>query len=142
MRRAIALASLLAFGIGAAVAQADVISQRKDQLNAMQDFYAPFVRMLRGEIAFDLARTQAGLRIIQANAKTLPALFPETSKTGNTKALPAIWENKTKFDALFVRLDAEASAAQATIKDEASFKAEVGKVLGTCTACHREFRGR
>jgi cytochrome c556 len=33
-----------------------------------------------------------------------------------------------------------AKAAEASIKDEASFKTEWPKVVGNCGGCHKEFR--
>jgi cytochrome c556 len=141
MRRAVVLASLLAIGATAAVAQSAAIAQRKEQFKAMGGAAGPIGKMLRGEDAFDLAKVQAGLKTIADNNKTVAKLFPDDSKAGGeTKALPAIWENKAKFDAIFVKLDGDVANAIAKIKDEASFKAEMPKVLGNCGACHNEFR--
>lgn len=142
MRRALILASVLAVGVGAAFAQSAAIGQRKEQFKAMGGGAGPIGKMLRGEDAFDLAKVQSGLKAIQANAKTLPALFPDDSKTGDTKALPAIWENKAKFNGIFAKLDADATAALAAIKDEATLKSEMPKVLGNCGACHTDFRAK
>jgi cytochrome c556 len=142
MRRAIVLATLFAVGIGAAYAQSAAIGQRKEQFKAMAGGAGPIGKMLRGEEAFNLATVQTGLRAIQANAKTLPGLFPDDSKTGDTKALPLIWENKAKFTGIFTKLEADATAALAAIKDEATMKTEMPKVLGNCGACHQEFRAR
>ena len=44
----------------------------------------------------------------------MPALFPDDSKTGgDTAALPAIWENKSDFDARFAAFGKDAAAALA-----------------------------
>ncbi len=142
MRRAVVIASLLAIGTGAAFAQSAAIGQRKDQFKAMGGGAGPIGKMLRGEDAFDLAKVQAGLRVIQANAKTLPTLFPDDSKAGDTKALPAIWEDKAKFNGYFAKLEADATAALAAIKDEATMKTEMPKVLGNCGTCHNDFRAK
>jgi cytochrome c556 len=142
MRRALVLVSLLALGAGVAFAQGSAIDQRKEQLKAMGAVAGPIGKMLRGEADFDLAKVQAGLKVIEANVKTLPALFPDESKTGDTKALPAIWENKKAFNDLFAKLGADAAAAGKVIKDEASFKAEMPKVLGDCGTCHKEYKAK
>jgi cytochrome c556 len=141
MRRAVVLASLLALGTGFAVAQnVDVIKERKELFKAMGGAAGPMGKMLRGEEAFDLAKVQAGLKVIGDSTPKVAKLFPADSQTGGeTKALPAIWADKTRFDALFPKLVADAGAAAAAIKDEASFKAEVGKVLANCGGCHKEF---
>jgi cytochrome c556 len=142
MRRVIILSAVLAVGAGAAFAQSAAIGQRKDQFKAMGAGAGPIGKMLRGEDAFDLAKVQAGLKVIQANAKTLPGLFPDDSKTGDTKALPSIWENKAKFTAIFAKLEGDATSALAAIKDEATLKSEMPKVLGNCGACHTDFRAK
>lgn len=141
MRRILVLASFLALGVGGAVAQ-DAIAARKALFKEMGAAAGPIGKMLRGEDAFDLAKVKAGLDLLGKNAKALPANFPENSKTGDTKALPVIWDNKPKFEGLFAKLASDAAAASAAIKDEASFKAEMGKVLGNCGACHNDFRAK
>lgn len=142
MRRALVLVSLLAIGVGTAVAQSGAIDQRKAQFKGMGGAAGGIARIMRGEEAFDLAKVQTGLKTIQANAKTLPTLFPDDSKTGDTKALPAIWDNKAKFTGYFTKLEADATAALAAIKDDASLKTEMPKVLANCGTCHNEFRAK
>lgn len=142
MRRAVVLASLLALGTGMAVAQnLDVIKQRKELFKAMGGGAGPMGKMLRGEEAFDLTKVQAGLKAIGENNPKVAKLFPADSKEGGeTKALPAIWTDKAKFDAIFTKLDADLAALGPAIKDEASFKANAPKILGNCGACHNDFR--
>ena len=71
----------------------------------------------------------------------LKTLFPDHSKTGgNTEALPLIWEKKDTFLQILQQLEASAAAAQTAIKDEATFRAEWGKVSANCRACHKVFR--
>ena len=38
------------------------------------------------------------------------------------------------------KLEADAKAASAAITYEASFKANIGKVLGNCKGCHDDYR--
>ena len=73
-----------------------------------------------------------------------PALFPPDSKTGDTNALPVIWDddNMADLDARFKKLGADATAALATIKDEASFKATMPGVLKNCGACHEKYQAK
>ena len=61
---------------------------------------------------------------------------------GKTEALPVIWEKKAEFEAGYTKISADADAAAGAIKDEASLKAEMPKVLGNCGSCHRNFRAR
>ena len=47
---------------------------------------------------------------------------------------------KADLLARFDKMGADAKAAGATIKDEASFKAEWPKVASNCGGCHKEYR--
>lgn len=142
MRCITVLATFLAFGAGAVLAQSNVIDQRKAEMKAMGGAAGSISKMMKGEEAFDLAKVKTGLETLAKSAKASVALYPAESKTGDTKALPAIWDNKAKFDGLFAKLEADANTALAAIKDEASFKAEAGKVFANCGGCHTDFRAK
>lgn len=141
MKRTIFVAGLLAIGVTAAIAQSDVVEQRQNLMKQMGAQTRPIGGMLRGQEPFDLAKVQAGLKVFSENAEKAATLFPESSKDApKTEALPAIWENKAKFDSIMTKLSQDAKTAMASIKDEASFKAEMPKVLQNCGACHNDFR--
>ena len=72
-------------------------------------------------------------------AKTL---WPDSSKAGDTAALPAIWENKADFDAKLAKFSADAKAAEAKVTDLDSFKAQMGEVGKNCGGCHNTYRKR
>lgn len=139
-------ATILAVAVlatGAAIAQNDPIAQRKAILKDIGDATKPIAAMLKGEAAYDNAAVQKSLATIADGSKKLPALFPDNSKTGgDTAALPKIWEDKATFDDLFAKLAAAATAAQGTIKDEASLKTNIRGVLGNCKSCHDDFRAK
>lgn len=137
--RPISLAGLALVALVGAAA-ADAISDRQTILKGFGDDTRPLGAMLKGEAAFDLAKVKVALAAYTAGAPKLPALFPAGSATGKTEASPKIWTDKAKFDGLFAKLEGDAKAAAAAITDEASFKANIGKVLGNCKACHDEFR--
>jgi cytochrome c556 len=141
MKRTIFVASLLALGVTAAIAQSNVVEQRQALMKEMGAQTRPIGAMMRGQEPFDLAKVQAGLKVFAENPKKFVTLFPESSKNAEkTEALPTIWENKAKFEATGNKLSQDAQTAMTTIKDEASFKAEMPKVLQNCGACHNEFR--
>lgn len=124
----------------AVMAQSDVVKQRQAILKEFGDLTKPVGGMLRGNTAFDLAAVQKALDAYTKGGKELPALFPAGSDTGDTGALPAIWQDKAKFDGLFAKLASDATAARAAITDEASFKANFPGVIRTCGTCHDSFR--
>ena len=138
------LAVLAAVAVGATTVLAQnltPIQERKAAFKAMAGANKEPGGMLKGDVPFDAAKVQATLTVFQAQAAKLKDLFPDDSKTGgDTEALPAIWEKKADFNARMDKFAADAKAAAAAIKDEASFKAEMPKVLGNCGACHKEYR--
>jgi cytochrome c556 len=125
----------------AASAQGDPITQRKAILKGFGAATGPVGGMMQGKAPYDQAKVQAALDTYIKGAAQLPALFPDNSKTGGkTEALPAIWGDKADFNARFAKLSADAKAAKVAIKDEASFKANMGKVLANCGGCHEKYR--
>ncbi|WP_201860057.1 c-type cytochrome [Microvirga soli] len=141
MKRTMFVASLLAIGVTAAIAQSNVVEQRQALMKEMGAQTRPIGAMMRGQEPFDLAKVQAGLKVFAENPKKFVTLFPESSKNAEkTEALPTIWENKAKFESLGNKMSQDAQTAMTTIKDEASFKTEMPKVLQNCGACHNEFR--
>lgn len=126
---------------GLNMANADPIEERQKILKGMGDATKPVVPILKGEAPFDLAPVQTALDTYIDGVKKLPGLFPDDSKTGHkTEALPRIWDEKVKFNALYEKLGKDAETARAGITDEASLKALFPKVLGDCKACHDDYR--
>ena len=138
-----ALAVALVIGAGAAMAQGDVIAQRKAAMKAIGDGNRGPAAMLRGEQGFDLAAVQAQLKVIEASATRSLQLYPDNSKAGgDTAALPKVWETKADFEARMSKFAADAKAAQASITDEASFKTAFPALLKNCAGCHTDYRAR
>src|SRR4028119_1993447 len=141
MKRSVFVASLLALGVTAAIAQSNVVEQRQALMRERGAQARPLGGMLRGQEPFDLAKVQSGLKVFVENPKKFVPLFPESSKNAEkTEGLPSIWENKAKFDSIAMKLSTDAQTALTTIKDEATLKTELPKVLQNCGACHNDFR--
>ena len=136
------VAAVIAGGASAALAQSAAIQARKDVLKTFGPASRAPGLMLRGEQPFDLATVQAALKVFAEGAPKLPALFPNDSQTGDTKALPVIWQEQDKFNAIFTKLESDSKAAMTAITNEATFKTEMPKVLGNCGACHTTYRAR
>lgn len=84
------------------------------------------------------------LETIHENYLKLPALFPEGSITGDSKALPVIWTDWANFAAIFAK---GANAAKAGIKaaragDTQAYAASVETIKDTCGACHMTYRAK
>jgi cytochrome c556 len=140
MRLAILAAATLAVGMGAAAAQGNVIEQRQAILKTFGAATRDPGAMMRGEAPFDLAKVKASLATIKDGAGKLPALFPDGSFTGSTKALPLIATERAQFTAIFAKLAADVAAAETAITNEATFKTEFPKIGANCGACHRPYR--
>ena len=144
MKRTIFVASLLALGVTAAIAQSNVVEQRQDLMKQLGAQTRPIGGMLRGQEPFDLAQAQAGLKVFAENAKKLPsALSGKHQERGEDRG-PAddLGEQGRVRVALATRLSQDAQTAMTTIKDEASFKAEMPKVLAELRHLPQDFRKR
>jgi cytochrome c556 len=141
MIRIVATVAALALGATLVHAQnAGAITERKNTFKPMGAAMKEPGGMMKGEVPFDLAKVQATLKIIQEQSVKLKTVFPDDSKTGDTDALPAAFEKKTDLFARFDKLGADAKDAAAAITDEASFKANWGKVGANCGGCHKEYK--
>ena len=140
MIRVLSIAVAIAIGATAVHAGADAVKQRQEAMKAIAGAAKEPGAVLKGESQFDLAKIHSSLATYQEQAAKLKDLWPEGSNNGDTAALPAVWEKKSEFLALFDKMVADAKAAAANIKDEASFKAEWPKVMSNCGACHKEYR--
>jgi cytochrome c556 len=141
--------SRIVLAIGAvALAATAVTAQQQDPIKARQAImkangqHAQLgTKMSKGEEPFTVEKGKKVFATYQDVAKA-HALFPESSKTGETAALPAIWENKADFEARLTKLVNEAKAAEAKVSDLDSFKAEFTEVQKNCGGCHQTYRKR
>lgn len=141
IRTALAVA-LLAFGATALVAQGDPIAARKALMKANGDQNKVATEMLEGKRPFNLEDAKKVFVVFVEAGEKAPALFPESSKTGDTAALPPVWENKADFDARLAKFAREAKAAGDSTKDLDTFKAQITEVRKNCGGCHQTYRKR
>lgn len=113
----------------------ELMDEMGDQAKIMGD-------MVKGETEWDAAAVDEALGIIIADSERFPALFPEGSETGHdTRALPAIWQNKADFDQKSQDLVVAATAARETVPEGLPAFALAFREMGqTCRACHTEYR--
>ena len=76
------------------------------------------------------------------NYKKLLNYFPENTKEGfKTEALPSIWENKDKFNALMKKASEDMIKLAKSIDTAEDLKAVQKKLMwSNCSACHNRFR--
>jgi cytochrome c556 len=142
IRTALAVA-VLAFGATALVAQSDPIAARKALMKANGDQNRVATEMLEGKRPFNLDEAKKVLATFAETGEKAPALFPDDSKTGgDTAALPAIWENKSDFQAKLAKFAHDSKAALDATKDLDSFKVQITEVRKNCGGCHQTYRKR
>lgn len=138
------IAGLLIGSVSVAFAQNDPIAQRKQTMKTLGGFwYGDVAKIMKGEAPYDAAKVKAALDQMILSSKTMPTLFPDSARTGGeTKALPTIWEKKDDFNLRWSKLGEEATAALASIKDEASLKAAQPALNKNCSDCHTLYRAK
>jgi len=140
MTRIVLAVFAAALGVTAVFAQGDPIGARKAMMKTNGASAGQGAKFMKGEEPFDLAKAQAIFAGYQKASGEFGKLFPDNSKSGDTAALPAVWENKADFDAKLAKFGADAKDAAAKVKDEASFKAVFPEVQKNCGGCHNTYR--
>jgi cytochrome c556 len=149
MRKTLVLALIGAMAAGAmvggttlALAQGDVIAQRKD--NRKQA--GATMRAVKGII--DAKGPTSGAVAHAAKLKELHLAFvkqfPAGSDKGDTKALPVIWTDMAGFQAAAKNADmaVDKLAVAAGSGDMAALTAAFGDAGKTCGACHDKYRAK
>ncbi|MCF6305144.1 MAG: cytochrome c [Rhodobacteraceae bacterium] len=98
--------------------------------------------MAQGKVAYDDFAALSALETMRNAAAAAQPLFAAPPMEGEeTRAMAAIWEDGSDFDAqmnaMLAALDAAIAAEPA---DLASFTPLFGAVAGTCKACHEKYR--
>ena len=146
MIRALFAVVAISLGVSLALAQQDVIKERKALMKANLDQAKVGAAMVKGEEPFDLAKAQKIFASFADAAARAPALFPPNSMDEATaddpfSASPKIWQDMEGFKARFAKFGSDAKAAAASVKDLDSFKAafsDIGK--NGCGSCHETYR--
>ena len=140
--RSILAVTALAVGVTAVVAQGDPIAQRRAAMKAVGDQNRVATEMIEGKTPFNADAAKKVLATFNDSASKLPNLFPDNSKTGDTNALPAIWENKADFTAKAAKFASDAKAAEGKVTNIDTFKTEMAEVRKNCGGCHQTYRKR
>lgn len=97
--------------------------------------------MAKGEAPYNEAEAAGAMAKIKDDLEQFPALFPEGSAEGDTRASPKIWEDMDGFKAAAAKAAEDAAAAQqAAAQGPEAFAAALGKVGSNCSSCHEKFR--
>ena len=141
VRTVLAVAAIALAATAVIAQQQDPIAARKALMKANGQAAQLGNKMAKGEEPFTVEKGKSVFAAYQ-KVSTAHALFPEGSKTGDTAALPAVWENKADFEAKLTKLANEAKTAEGKVTDLDSFKAQFTEVQKNCGACHQTYRKR
>jgi cytochrome c556 len=144
MKRILVIAGALLLGVGAVVAQQDLVKSTQAEMKANGKNAGAMAAMLKGEKPYDQATVDTAMAQFEDTAKKLPKLFPENTKglkpEGDYSASPKIWEDKAGFDAKIASFAKIVTEAKAKIKDLDTLKATFPAVGKECGGCHETFR--
>src|ERR1700712_3736583 len=144
MMRTVVVVGTLLLGIGAVVAQQDLVNQNQTTMKSNGKNAGVLAAMVKGEKPYDQAAVDAALTQLDDTAKKLPTMFPESVKglkwDGDYSASPKIWEDKAGFDASIATFAKAVTDAKASVKDLDTLKAAFPALGKSCGGCHETFR--
>ena len=144
------LAVVLGTGAGYATsvmaqAKPDVLVKQRQAVMTLQGkYFGPLGAMAQDKAPYNAA-------VVQRNAGFLDNLsrmpwdgFDPSTKGEKSRALPAVYEDKAKFDQNGSALETEVSKLVSVSRsgDEAAVKAQISAVAKVCGACHNDFRAK
>lgn len=122
----------------------NVIKYRQSVMKAIGGHTGAIVGVVKGEVSFvgDVASHARG---INEMSKLITKLFPagtDNASMKDTRALPAIWEDKGKFEAAAQDLQTESAKLIEVAQggDVAAIGAQLQNVGKACGSCHKPFR--
>jgi cytochrome c556 len=142
---AVAAALVVAVGVGAPVLAQDaarIIAERREGLRAVQTDMEAMVAIARA--GGDPRPAVERVARVQAFFQTFPDRFPPGTDTGDTRALPGVWQNRPGFLEAYAGLGPRLTELRAAAETgtPAAFAAAVQATGQACLNCHRQFRAR
>lgn len=119
-----------------------LVKQRQAKMILQVKYFGPLVGMAQGKIPYNAAVVQRNAGFVDNLTRMSWDGWDPSTRNVQSRTLPAVYENKAKFDEYVSRLENEASKLVAVSKagDEAAVKAQIGAVGKVCGGCHDDFR--
>jgi cytochrome c556 len=131
---------VLSTGTAVMAQQNDPIKQRQALMKNNQEQLRTLTGIARGQAPFDANVVRAAMQRLEQNATQIPPLFPPNSQTGETSALPVIWQQKADFDARAMKLAQDARTGITRVTNPATLQAELQVIGQNCGGCHQVYR--
>src|SRR6267378_2490190 len=140
MIRTVVVVGTLLLGVGAVVAQQDLVKHAQTFMKGNGKNAGALAAMVKGEKPYDQAAVDAALTQFEDTAKKLPTLFPASIKgkpfEGDYSPSSKIWEDKAGFNEHIASFAKAIGDAKGKIKDGDSLKAELSVIGKQCGGCH------
>jgi len=122
----------------------NVIKYRQSVMKAINGHTGAIVGVVKGEVSY-VDNVAAHAQGMNAMSKLLPGIFPKGTSQfefANTRALPAIWDDFSKFEAAAKVLEAESDklVEVAASGDLGAIGAQLQNLGKACGDCHNLFR--
>ena len=144
MIRTVVVVGALLLGVGAVMAQQDLVKDTQSVMKANGKNAGALAAMVKGEKPYDQAAVDAALKQFEDTAKKLPKMFPASTKglkpEGDYSASSKIWEDKAGFDEHIASFGKAVTEAKPKIKDPDTLKATFPVVIEQCKGCHETYR--
>jgi len=140
MKRLVLAAAFATLGVTAVIAESDPIAVRKALMKENNNQVRIAREMIDGKQPFNLDAARNVFATFGGVASKGKDLWPDSSKTGESASLPAIWENKADFEAKLAAFSADAKIAAEKVTDLDSFKAQLREIGKHCGGCHNAYR--
>jgi cytochrome c556 len=107
-------------------------------------YFGPMAAMAQGKAPYSAAAVQRNAGFLDNLSRMAWDGFDPSTQSEKSRALPAIFSDKAKFDQAASRLENETSrlVSLSASGDEAAVKAQIGAVGKACGACHDAFRSK
>lgn len=123
---------------------AEPIADRQALMNSFGRIVGrDLVPYARGSKPYDAAAVLASLQALNTQVAKfdVEALFPVGSETGDTKASPKIWDDRTGFRASVDKFKGDVAAAvAASPQDAGTLGPLIDTIGGNCRSCHGAWR--
>jgi cytochrome c556 len=128
-----------------AQAKPDVLVKQRQAVMTLQGkYFGPMAAMAQGKAPYNAGAVQRNAGFLDNLSRMPWDGFDPSTKGEKSRALPAVFDDKAKFDEAASRLENETSKLVSVSRsgDEAAVKAQIGVVGKTCGACHESFRAK
>jgi cytochrome c556 len=144
MMRTVVIVGTLLLGVGAVVAQQDLVKVAQTQMKGNGKNAGALAAMVKGEKPYDQATVDAAFAQFEDTVKKLPTLFPDSIKglkaEGDYSSSAKVWEDKAGFNEHVASFGKAVSEAKGTVKDLDALKAALPVIGKQCGGCHETYR--